>query len=252
MAFNIPQNWWQRNQFMMPQIQMPQRQPAGILAPQTDQSGILSTSNFGMPDYAGSGGGKGGTVGGGMPDLNRGPAEYGFQAGNSATADTTTTGSTDWRGVLGLALANAIPGIGSLATVTGLTEQAKQALGLQPTPQYAALAASQPSADYNDPGHPDNVGAPTGGDLGPGNAGAGLGANGAGSGDGESPGLYAKGGPVMAQALMGGDPPGPDTGYGGLMGGEFVVNAKAAKKHRGLLDGINAGASKAKLRGILG
>jgi hypothetical protein len=59
-----------------------------------------------------------------------------------------------------------------------------------------------------------------------------------GSGD-EGGGMYAKGGPV--RALSGPNPRGPDDGYAALDRGEFVVRAKQAKKHKGLLHSINSG-----------
>lgn len=60
---------------------------------------------------------------------------------------------------------------------------------------------------------------------------------------------YARGGTVGG--LLGPNPPGPDDGYGALDEGEYVVNAKAARQHRGLLDAINSGATTRKLRGLL-
>lgn len=63
-------------------------------------------------------------------------------------------------------------------------------------------------------------------------------------------GMYARGGSV--NKLMGPNPPGPDDGFAGLQRGEFVVRAKEAEKHRGLLDAINKGkVSKKKARGLL-
>lgn len=61
---------------------------------------------------------------------------------------------------------------------------------------------------------------------------------------------YARGGKV--DALHGPNPPGPDDGFGALDKGEHVINAKQAKKYRGLLEAINEGAPKKKLRGLLG
>lgn len=66
----------------------------------------------------------------------------------------------------------------------------------------------------------------------------------------EGSGMYAKGGTV--NALIGPDPPGPDDGFGALDRGEYVVRAAAAKRHRGLLEAINRGATKKELRGLLG
>ena len=74
-------------------------------------------------------------------------------------------------------------------------------------------------------------------DNGTGQAGAGTDGT---SGD-PGGGMYARGGRVNAKALRGPNPPGPDDGYAGLDDGEYVVNAKQAKKHSGVLKQINAG-----------
>lgn len=275
MIGQIPQNWWMQNQFMLPQIQnLGTRPPPGLidLAPKTDASGILSTSGVQMPDYAGSAGGRGGLNGGG-PGLTQGPAQFGLEAGQDATADTTTTATHDWRDVVAGALANAVPGIGSFYSVTGMTQQAKdlarsfaESLGLaSPSGYDPGYTAPPGTVDYDREGLAGGPGAPQGANGGGagGNPGMGegsgsptAGSSGPGGPEGGSEGTgsegWAKGGPVMAHMLTGPNPPGPDQGMGGLMGGEFVVNAKAAKKHRGLLDAINSGASKAKIKGLLG
>jgi hypothetical protein len=81
-------------------------------------------------------------------------------------------------------------------------------------------------------------------------SGTGGGADSGGEGGAGSGGGYAKGGAVTR--VSGPNPPGPDDGSANLKIGEHVINAKQAAKYRGLLEAINAGAPKAKLRGLLG
>jgi hypothetical protein len=72
----------------------------------------------------------------------------------------------------------------------------------------------------------------------------GLGGDGSGISGGDG-GAFHQGGPVTE-----GPPAGPER-HATLLEDEFVVNPKAAKKHRPLLEAINSGAPKAKLRKLL-
>jgi hypothetical protein len=268
MASLVPQNFWQGNAFMMPSLARPTRQAFPLeqfLAEEkrkqaADQA--MQTSGVNVPGYiteGKSGAEKG--AGGVGNSFSYGAPEYGMEAGKSATGTNTTTSSTDWGDVAKMGAMNALPGIGSLMSVTGMTDMAKGYLSsLMGPPAQSAQLANDPSYAMNTPtalaeqalaaqnAYGDQQGFGNEGGLGigadPSQAGN------TGDASSESPGLYNKGGVV--RSLVGPNPPGPDDGYGGLDRGEVVIAAGPAKKHRSLLLALNSGASNSKLRSLLG
>jgi hypothetical protein len=207
MIGNTPQNWWQGNQFMMPQLQpgpmaMPQtyEQWAQLNMPKMD-NGILSTSGVAVPDYVteGKSGAEKGPGGVGN-SFSYGAPEYGMEAGKSADATTTTTSSKDWGEVARMGLMNAIPGISTLYGVTGMTSIAKdlareyaEALGLASPSRdinSATALADQQAAAQNAYGDQQGFGNEGGLGVGADPSQAGN----TGDASSESPGLYNKGG----------------------------------------------------------
>ena len=177
------------------------------------------SSGNGGGDYGGNGGGSSSNMGGYFAGVNDQDTPYGTTYSN---ADISRYGNI-LGGLLG------IPGLGALGS--GLNDAFGGAAA--PNSMAAAMAQMDAQARENDSGgygYGEGTGPGTGGQVGGDMGGYGGADNG-----------YYKGGEVTHNRLRGHDPQGPDDGYAALDAGEYVVKKSAVKKHRGLLEDINAG-----------
>lgn len=212
--------------------------------------------------------------------LGVGPMDAGFQGGQPTSAQNVGLNavSPSFGSFLGSALtgpATALPSFGIQAVSNALAGNPNapiNGLGMMDAARSIAetlgiggggMPGSSTLGSPQNPG-PGNPSVPGLGDGDNPFSGGGAGTNGTYDGGAYGPGaqeaaeaggyqgsgMYSKGGKVTT--LFGPNPPGPDDGYGGLDKGEHVVKASEAKKHRGLLNAMNKGASKKKLKGLLG
>lgn len=237
-------NYWQGNRFVIPPLgQYARPVYADVLAPLASNDPALAAA---MPqavdpriaDHAMM---RDGGFQGGMPSsapgvgMNAQVDNFGDFARAALTGPVTALGS------LGVqAVANALSGNPS-RSISGL--------GLSDAAQAVRDAIAGPPPTSVGPYSPDQTFADPVGDYDSGAYGDAA-QEAAEKGGYEGSGMYAHGGVV--NKLMGPNPPGPDDGFAGLDRGEFVVRAKEARKHRGLLEQINKGKlNKKKARGLL-
>lgn len=142
----------------------------------------------------------------------------------------------------GFALASlAQLGAGPFGLAVGALGRGLTALGFQPSLDphgYGGDVSGDKSGEKD--GYAGSLGDPGGKDYGGDVAGT---TGSASDPDSEAnSGMFSRGGKVTQKRLAGPNPPGKDDGYAALDAGEYVVNAKAAKKHGPALRRMNAGA----------
>lgn len=257
MAYNFPiapgaYNWWEGNNFRIPPLgQYARPVYADALRPVANADPTMAQA---LPQAADPRLNMGSGLGiGEMQNLSdrMSTPGMGLDAKSASLGDfarSAITGPIEaFVSFGGQALANGLAGRPNApinnVDFLGLADAVRDAFGSEQQPAPTAPAPPAPgdwgSGDIADPGG-----------IGSGYSGAPSEADRQAADTLGSTGMYSKGGSV--RGLLGPNPPGPDDGFGGLDRGEFVVNKREARKHRGLLDAINKGkVSKKKARSLL-